>query len=75
MVLRNFEGTITTYQEPDKYEAQFCNRRCDQCNLELQLEDGQEVDATGIEKLLCDYDETISLTPSESDRMERRDDN
>lgn len=75
VVLRNFEGTITTYQEPDKYEAQFCNRRCDQCNLELQLEDGQEVDATGIEKLLCDYDETISLTPSESDRMERRDDN
>jgi His/Glu/Gln/Arg/opine family amino acid ABC transporter permease subunit len=29
VILRNYEGVITTYQEPDSYEQQFCDRRCD----------------------------------------------
>ena len=73
VVLRNFEGVITTYKEPDSYEANFCNRKCDECNLQLYLDDAAECRATGIEKLLADHDQTISLTPEKNERMERRD--
>ena len=72
VVLRNYEGVITTYQEPETYKAIFCNRECDDCKLHLKLEDAQEFKATGIEMLLSDYDKTISLTPEHTDRMERR---
>ena len=73
VVLRNYEGVITTYQEPDSYEPKFCDRKCDACDLRLKLEDGEETEVTGIERLLADCDETISLTPAENQRMERRD--
>ncbi|MDT8442405.1 MAG: lysine 2,3-aminomutase [Desulfuromonadales bacterium] len=73
VVLRNYEGVITTYREPDSYEANFCDRNCDSCRLHLKLEDAEEVAATGIEMLLADVDSTISLTPEGNDRMERRD--
>ncbi|HEX9776701.1 MAG TPA: lysine 2,3-aminomutase [Geopsychrobacteraceae bacterium] len=73
VILRNYEGVITTYQEPDSYEPKFCDRKCDNCDLLLKLEDGVESGVTGIEKLLSDCDETISLTPMENRRMERRD--
>lgn len=73
VVLRNYEGVIATYQEPDSYKQKFCDRKCAGCDLHLMLEDGEEMDAIGIEKLLSDYDETISLTPSDNSRMERRD--
>ncbi|WP_027714866.1 lysine 2,3-aminomutase [Desulfuromonas sp. TF] len=72
VVLRNYEGVITTYQEPDSYEPIFCDRKCDECRLHLKLDDAEEQRATGIEMLLCDYDRTISLTPEENSRMERR---
>lgn len=74
VVLRNYEGVIATYQEPDTYKQKFCDRECAGCDLDLMLEDGEEMDSVGIEKLLCDYDETISLTPMNNSRMERRDD-
>lgn len=74
VVLRNYEGVIATYQEPDSYKQKFCDRECASCDLELMLEDGEEADFIGIEKLLSDYDETISLTPENNSRMERRDD-
>jgi lysine 2,3-aminomutase len=72
VILRNYEGVITTYQEPATYEEKFCDRQCSGCELQLNLEDGEELDVIGIEKLLSDFDETISLTPSENQRMERR---
>ncbi|WP_321368157.1 lysine 2,3-aminomutase [uncultured Desulfuromusa sp.] len=72
VILRNYEGVITTYQEPATYEEKFCDRQCSGCDLQLNLEDGEERDVIGIEKLLSDFDETISLTPSENLRMERR---
>lgn len=72
VVLRNYEGVITTYQEPEKYESIFCNRKCDECHLDLKLEDSTECAAVGIERLLSDWDRTISLTPEDNDRMERR---
>ena len=63
VVLRNYEGVITTYKEPDSYEANFCDRECDDCDLMLSLEDADERKSVGIEKLLADHDETISLVP------------
>ncbi len=75
VVLRNYEGVITTYREPDNYQAKFCDRECADCHLQLNLEDGDESAVTGIERLLSDCDKTISLTPENNARMERRDDN
>ncbi|WP_461209446.1 lysine 2,3-aminomutase [Desulfocurvus sp. DL9XJH121] len=73
VVLRNYEGVITTYSEPDSYEATYCDRQCSKCNLTLKEEDAEE-QAIGIEKLLSDWDDTTSLTPENNQRMERRDD-
>ena len=72
VVLRNYEGVITTYREPDSYPAIQCDRNCDACKLQLNLKDASEGDPVGIFKLLCDHDETISLVPNDSERMERR---
>jgi lysine 2,3-aminomutase len=74
VVLRNFEGVITTYQEPDRYESIFCDRKCDDCRLNLKLDPAEECRATGIEMLLADCERTISLTPENTNRLERRHD-
>ena len=74
VVLRNYEGIITTYKEPEKYESKFCDRDCENCNLELKLDDADEQKSIGIEKLLSDYDATISLVPDDNERHNRRDD-
>ncbi|ACV67988.1 lysine 2,3-aminomutase [Desulfohalobium retbaense] len=75
VILRNYEGVITTYTEPDCYQVTYCDRDCDNCNLTLKLSDAEEYRAIGIEKLLSDWDETCSLTPQDTERLERRDDN
>lgn len=75
VILRNYEGVITTYQEPDSYKTKFCDRNCGDCHLQLNLEDGDETAITGIERLLSDCDRTISLTPKNNTRMERRNGN
>lgn len=75
VVLRNYEGVITTYKEPDAYEPKLCDRDCEKCNLELELGEGDESDAIGIEKLLQDESDTISLVPENNERIQRRDDN
>ncbi len=72
VVLRNYEGVISTYKEPDSYEQVFCDRNCDNCSLQLNLEDADEYKATGIAELLSDYGDTISLIPDNNDRMNRR---
>ncbi len=74
VILRNYEGIITTYYEPEKYEAKFCDRDCDNCNLDLNLEEVNEQKAIGIEKLLLDVDSTISLVPDNNERYSRRED-
>lgn len=73
VILRNYEGVITTYKEPDCYKSTFCDGNCDECKLVLPLEDASESRAVGIEKLLADYDDTIALVPAENERIERRD--
>jgi lysine 2,3-aminomutase len=72
VILRNYEGVITSYQGPDDYKPTFCDRKCDDCRLELNLKDGEEINAIGIEKLLSDYDDTISLVPADNKRLKRR---
>lgn len=74
VVLRNYEGMITTYKEPDNYEPIFCDRDCDNCELQLGLDDADERKSVGIEKLLADHDKTISLVPEGNLRHERRND-
>jgi len=72
VVLRNYEGIITTYREPESYEAKFYDRNCDECNLDLQLDDADEYASLGIEKLLSDQDNTISLIPGDNLRYKKR---
>ncbi|MDD4801727.1 MAG: lysine 2,3-aminomutase [Syntrophomonas sp.] len=73
VVLRNFEGVITAYQEPENYENFFGNLNIyDSKLLSSMLEGAEEYKATGIERLLSDLDETISLVPENTDRIERR---
>jgi len=73
VVLRNYEGVITTYKEPDHYENKFCDRDCADCKLELNLQEGDEFHALGIEMLLSDMNDSISLIPENNDRHSRRD--
>ncbi len=75
VILRNYEGVITSYKEPDNYHTTTCDRNCAKCNLELDLQEGNEQNAIGIEKLLSDYDEAISLIPANNERIQRRDHN
>lgn len=72
VVLRNYEGVITTYKEPDSYEPTFCDRNCDRCDLQLNLDDADESQAIGIQQLLADHDKTISLVPASNARHSRR---
>jgi len=74
VVLRNYEGMITTYKEPDTYEAKNCNRDCAHCNLDLNIREADEMEAIGIEKLLSGDNDTISLIPEDNERIQRRND-
>lgn len=73
VVLRNYEGVITTYKEPDSYEPIFCDRNCDDCHLQLKLDEAEEFKSVGIAKLLSNFDETRSLVPENTERLDRRD--
>ncbi|MBN2588741.1 MAG: lysine 2,3-aminomutase [Sedimentisphaerales bacterium] len=72
VILRNYEGVITTYKEPDSYEPTFCDRDCDRCDLQLVLNDAAEYRAVGIERLLADYNEDVALVPENNSRHRRR---
>ena len=72
VVLRHFEGVITTYQEPETYENIFGNTNIENDLLSM-LEGAEEYKAIGIEKLLSDLNETISLVPENNERTGRRD--
>lgn len=74
VILRNYEGVITTYYEPESYDSHFCNRKCKECNLDLKLDAAEEAETVGIASLLADYDNTSTLVPENNQRYERRDD-
>ncbi|MDW7731481.1 MAG: lysine 2,3-aminomutase [Methanolobus sp.] len=73
VILRNYEGVITSYKEPEAYTPVYCDRKCEGCKLQLKLDDAPESKSVGIAKLLSDYDETLSLVPGDTARVERRD--
>ena len=70
VVLRNYEGVITSYKEPDNYKSTSCDRNCEKCGLQPKLGDEKRA-AVGVEKLLIESDE-ISLIPNGNLRMKRR---
>ncbi len=70
-VLRNFEGVITTYTEPDDYKAPSCTGDCDKCSLQLANQIYGKT-SVGVEKLLSDVDNTVSLVPKDNLRLKRR---
>ena len=72
VILRNYEGIITSYQEPENYENKFCDRDCKNCNLELDTNESDEIRSIGIEKLLSDDNKSISLVPEDNERYLRR---
>ncbi len=72
VVLRNYEGVITTYREPDAYKAISCNRACETCDLQFDFEEKSENKSIGISKLLADYEEAIALVPENNARLHRR---
>lgn len=74
VVLRNYEGMICTYQEPATYDRIFCDGNCDTCRLQLKTDRADESKIVGVAKLLADYDDTTTLIPENTDRMERRSD-
>lgn len=74
VILRNYEGVITSYKEPDSYNNICCDLNCSECDLALKVDPAEEVVAVGLEKLLSEHDETISLIPEDNERIKRRDD-
>ncbi len=72
VVLRNYEGVITTYKEPENYKQILCDDNCDSCDLQHDLREGQENDVVGIASLLTDYGDTDYLAPENTERLERR---
>ncbi|MBN1449264.1 MAG: lysine 2,3-aminomutase [Bacteroidetes bacterium] len=73
VVLRNYEGVITTYKEPDSYEPVFCNRDCERCELRLNVDSAEDVyRSVGIAELLSNQDDIISLVPDSNERIGRR---
>jgi lysine 2,3-aminomutase len=72
VILRNYEGVITTYKMPDDYKHNECDLECESCNLTLKTEnDDLEYKTIGISKLLSDYEEEITLTPENLERDTR----
>ncbi|AZV58534.1 lysine 2,3-aminomutase [Clostridium sp. AWRP] len=74
VILRNYEGIITSYKEPDTYKNHDCSKGCENCKLIMKTYEADKYKATGIEKLLLDSDDTISLIPKNNNRLQRRED-
>ena len=67
VILRNYEGVITTYKEPDHYETMNCAKNCSKCDFGSKPEE-----ETGVKKLLSNKSKTISLVPEGNTRLKRR---
>jgi lysine 2,3-aminomutase len=72
VILRNYEGVITTYNEPEDYKPVRCNRDCQKCALQLKLDEDEKI-LVGLEKLFTDGSKNeISLVPKGNIRLQRR---
>ena len=70
VVLRNYEGVITSYKMPGCY-THTCGQDCENCNLELNLNESDESKSIGVARLLSDPDEDITLVPQNLEREQR----
>lgn len=71
VVLRNYEGVITTYKMPT-YLSKACDYNCSECNLQHDVDVAEKDSQTiGISKLLCDYEDDITLIPDNLARNNR----
>ncbi|MDX9720980.1 MAG: lysine 2,3-aminomutase [Myxococcota bacterium] len=73
VVLRNYEGVMCTYPEPEGYQEPRCAKACDDCHLQMP-EHSVEVDSIGVARLLDDADELRVLVPQGCERVARRED-
>ncbi len=75
IVLRNYEGMFSTYQEPDHYQEINCDLVCENCSLQHSGDNEYAIKrAHGIEALLSDYQSEITIVPADSERIARRED-
>jgi lysine 2,3-aminomutase len=72
VILRNYEGVICTYVEPASYDRSLCNWRCDDC--ERSAPSAPASAACGVAGLMRSNEEITSLTPGNTHRLQRRDD-
>ncbi len=72
VVLRNYEGVITTYTEPDSYKAMKCNENCCKCSMTADCQDTDDSKIIGIARLLSDRNESITIAPESARRLGRR---
>jgi lysine 2,3-aminomutase len=70
IVLRNYEGVITTYNEPENYRAKECKHDCSTCGIPDCSMD-PTTSAVGVERLLNGSGD-ISLVPKDNLRHSRR---
>ncbi len=71
-ILRNYEGVITSYKEPDSYPQTFCKRNCKECKISLKLNEASEIKSSGIAKLLSYGEKKTSLIPRSNSRLNKR---
>lgn len=72
VILRNYEGLISTYHEPRNYRTQICEDNCDSCKLELDVTGANVNEVTGVAQIMADYNDVETLIPEDNARMERR---
>jgi len=72
VILRNYEGVITTYTEPENYQEPANNRESAEQNSSGDLGNQEDSSRLSVDHLLSDENETISLIPAGNERLERR---
>ena len=70
VVLRNYEGVITSYKMPDHY-THTCGQDCENCDLWINLNEPDETASIGVARLLSVQDEDITLVPQNLEREKR----
>lgn len=71
VILRNYEGVITTYTMPFLEQTDECDLKCDNCTHQLDIDKEEEYYNIGIARLLSDYEEEFTLIPENLERDKR----
>lgn len=71
VILRNYEGVITTYTMPEIKKPPECDLNCNNCTYQLDIDKEEEYNNVGIARLLSDYEEDYTLVPENLDRDRR----